>query len=160
MSMTETLLALIFALLSVLSCTGMLFTRDTVVAAVYLIVAACAVVGLAFVVSYPAFAIVILLIYIGVVVTFIIVAASALERYRPFVDKYRKAAFAIVLATILVSILVGARRLTTPTMSSISLRELCLCTLSKWWNVVAILLIFLVTIVLAIVQLCRRGLTP
>ncbi|GEM_PF-5831237 len=141
------------------SCAAVLVVKDVVVAAACLVPAACAIAGIAFLLSFSAYAIVLLLIYVGVVVTFIIVAATAVEKYRPFIDRYRVAT-AIVTGAV---VLLLALRIPSSSLSisaTPSLAEMCSAVVGKWFYAVVILLVFLATMVLAVVQLCRRGQSP
>ncbi len=156
--MSTTLLA-ILALIAAISCAAVLVVRDIVAAAACLVPAACAIAGMAFLLRFTAYAIVLILIYVGVVVTFIIVAAIAIEKYRPFISHYRILT-AVVAGAVPLLMVFKTSTVSMTLQSSPSLTLLCSLVVKKWLYAVAILLVFLVTIVLAIVQLCRRGQTP
>ncbi|NPA24018.1 MAG: hypothetical protein GXO23_06975 [Crenarchaeota archaeon] len=156
------LIMLVISVLCIVSSYIIVKVKDNVIAALLLLVSAVCVAALAYLSMNLFLTILILIVYVGVVITFIVVAASAMESVEPSLRPTHAAAM-IVLGTVLGTLL--GMFIKYPSGKYIGVSYSISSVVSAMLNnlefrTITILIIVLTVVMFLIVtQLCRRGST-
>ncbi len=146
----------------VVSCLGILKVRDNVVAAILLLISAITIATISYIFSNIFLTILVLIVYVGVVITFIIVAASAIELKSPVIG-FRRALPIIILGSIIgISIAMFIKHLCVKypvSKYSLSVITSSLINNSEYGTITILLIVLTVVMFLIVIQLCRRGVT-
>jgi len=154
--MSLDLALVVTAALAILFLLPLLKIRDNVYAASLLIPSSIAVAVAGFLIGFYFLALIVLLIYIGVVITLIIVAASAIEQTHPVMRRLRAMPLLLLPVTTIPLVVPRFEGVSITQAQSVDTAQV----VKMWFPVVLILPILLSTIVLASVNLSRRGLAP
>ncbi len=140
------------SLLAPLVALSILAVRDNVFAASLLLPTALIVALATFLAGFSFLGLLVLLIYIGVVIVLVVVAASAIEQTRGHSERARKVLPLIVLAALVPLIIRGKIAHVTPHGMDIKLLVV------RWLPLMIILMVSALVIVLVALNISRRGL--
>ncbi|NPA99828.1 MAG: hypothetical protein GXO10_00460 [Crenarchaeota archaeon] len=153
---------LIVSTLCIVSLYSIAKVRDNVIAALLLLVSALCVGALAYLSMNILLTILVLVIYVGVVITFIVVVASAVESVEPMFDKKR------VVASVVLGLSLGLMLGTfikypcvKYSSSSYSISSIITAMLNnvEFRTITILIIVLTVVMFLIVIQLCRRGIT-
>ncbi|NPA70560.1 MAG: hypothetical protein GXO26_07095 [Crenarchaeota archaeon] len=156
------LILLIISILCIASSYGIIKVRDNVIAALLLLCSALCVGALAYLSMNILLTILVLIVYVGVVITFIVVVASALESIEPMLDLKR--AIATIVLGLALGLMLGTF-IKYPSVkyssSSYSLSSIITAMLNnvEFRTITILIIVLTVVMFLIVIQLCRRGIT-
>ncbi len=153
---------LVLAVSCLIPVIGILKVRDNVVAVILLLISSVLVASISYILSDIFLTLLILIVYVGVVITFIVVAASAVEIKRPIVSPIRS--IPLILLGITLGLLTSIYITNVSTKYSVSTYTLSKLTSvlinnSEFRTIIILLILLTIVMFLIVIQLCRRGIS-